>query len=323
MAEILTLKNVSKVFGSRKGLFGQKRPLLAVDDVSFSVEPGESLGLVGESGCGKSTLGKLACGLLLPDYGKIEFYGRDLPRAGASSWAAGKIQMVFQDPVSSLNPRLKIAASVAEPLERGKEGRRERKRKALEMLEAVGLEGMGERYPHLLSGGQRQRVALARALVTHPDAIVCDEPVSALDASVQAQVLNLLKEMRERFQPAMLFISHDLAVIGFMCRRIMVMYLGQIVEKAPRERLFASPGHPYTQALMAAMPSGEGEWAFGKGLEKLPPAMPGEPPSPLNPPSGCRFHPRCRKARDICALKAPPWQELGPEWQVRCFFPGA
>lgn len=319
-APLLELREVARSFAVRRGLFGETRTLRAVDGVSFTLADGESLGLVGESGCGKSTLGRLACGLLRPDAGEILLEGRALPPAGAGSWSAGRLQMVFQDPASSLDPRLTVRASVAEPLAAAGVPRKERRERAEEALAAVGLSGAGGRYPHAFSGGQRQRIALARALVTRPDIIVCDEPVSALDASVQAQILNLLREAQERFHPAYLFISHDLAVVGFMCRRILVMYLGQIVEEAGAERLFAGPAHPYSQALLAAMPAGERDWARGRGLDDLPPPLRGEPPSPLSPPAGCRFHPRCPCAEDICRTTPPPWKELAPNWRARCHF---
>ena len=211
---LLALDGVSRRFTVRRGWFGEQRELTAVDGVSLGLRRGESLGLVGESGCGKSTLGRLVCGLLAPSAGRVLLEGRALPPAGADSWAAGRIQMVFQDPFSSLNPRLSVRASVAEPLAARSMPRAERRRLADEMLATVGLKGVGGRYPHEFSGGQRQRIAVARALVTSPDVIVCDEPVSALDASVQAQVLNLLCDVQERFSPAYLFISHDLAVVG-------------------------------------------------------------------------------------------------------------
>lgn len=319
-APLLEVRDVARSFAVRRGIFGQTRTLRAVDGVSFTLENGETLGLVGESGCGKSTLGRLACGLLRPDAGEILLEGRSLPPAGAGNWSAGRLQMVFQDPASSLNPRLTVRASVAEPLGARGVPRAERRARADEVLAAVGLEDAGNRYPHAFSGGQRQRIALARALVTRPDIIVCDEPVSALDASVQAQILNLLREAQERFRPAYLFISHDLAVVGFMCRRILVMYLGQIVEEAGAERLFAGAAHPYSQALLAAMPAGERDWARGRGLDTLPPPLRGEPPSPLAPPAGCRFHPRCPRAGDICRTTPPPWKELAPGWRARCHF---
>ncbi|AMD89158.1 ABC transporter ATP-binding protein [Desulfovibrio fairfieldensis] len=310
-APLLALEDVSRRFLVRRGWFGEPQQLTAVDGVSLGLRRGESLGLVGESGCGKSTLGRLACGLLTPSEGRVLLEGRELPTAGAASWAAGRIQMVFQDPFSSLNPRLSVRASVAEPLAARDMPRAERRRLADEMLATVGLEGMGGRYPHEFSGGQRQRIAVARALITRPDVVICDEPVSALDASVQAQVLNLLRDVQERFSPSYLFISHDLAVVGFICPRILVMYLGQVVEEAPRERLFAGAAHPYSQALLAAMPTGDGE-------SRLPRILEGELPSPLNPPAGCRFHPRCPKAVDICRREPPAWKELAPGWRARC-----
>lgn len=312
---LLALKDVSRAFAVRRGWLGEQRRLIAVDRVSLDVPAGESLGLVGESGCGKSTLGRLACGLLTPSSGEVLLEGRPLPLAGAGSWAAGRIQMVFQDPFSSLNPRMSVRAAVAEPLAAQGLRRAERRRLAEEMLATVGLDGLGGRYPHEFSGGQRQRIAVARALITRPDVVICDEPVSALDASVQAQVLNLLRDVQERFGPAYLFISHDLAVVGFMCRRILVMYLGQIVEEAAREQLFAGAAHPYSQALLASMPTG----ALRKEGELLPPpTLEGELPSPLNPPPGCRFHPRCPKAVGICRREPPVWKELAPGWRARC-----
>lgn len=302
-------------------MLGPLKILRAVDKVSLDLAAGESLGLVGESGCGKSTLGKLACGLMPVSAGEILFKGKPLPPAGAKSWAAGRLQTIFQDPASSLNPRMSVAASVAEPLLACGASRGEAMREAEKMLETVGLGGSGARFPHQFSGGQKQRVAAARALITRPDVIVCDEPVSALDASVQAQILNLLREMREKFNPAYLFISHDLAVVGFACSRILVMYLGSIVEEASREEIFGGPAHPYSRALMAAMPGGARDWSAGRDLGRLPPPLPGELPSPLNPPSGCVFHPRCPIARDICEREAPPWKEIGPGWRARCHFP--
>ena len=309
---LLRLEDVSRVFDIRRGLFGEKRSLVAVDGVSLNLARGASLGLVGESGCGKSTLGRLACGLLAPSQGQVLLDDRPLPPAGADSWAAGRIQMIFQDPFSSLNPRLSVGTSVAEPLAARGVSRAERHAQVEAMLATVGLEGMGSRYPHEFSGGQRQRIAVARALITRPDVVVCDEPVSALDASVQAQALNLLREVQEQFGPAYLFISHDLAVVGFLCRRILVMYLGQIVEEGPTEALFDGAAHPYTQALMAAMPTGSRR---GEPIT----ALEGELPSPLAPPAGCRFHPRCPKAEDICRREAPQWKELGDGWRARCW----
>ncbi len=309
---LLRLEDVSRVFDIRRGLFGDRRSLVAVDHVSLNLAKGASIGLVGESGCGKSTLGRLACGLLTPSAGQVLLDGRPLPPAGADSWAAGRIQMIFQDPFSSLNPRLSVGSAVAEPLAARGVSRAERRAQAEDMLATVGLGGMGNRYPHEFSGGQRQRIAVARALITRPDVVVCDEPVSALDASVQAQTLNLLRDVQEQFGPAYLFISHDLAVVGFLCRHIMVMYLGQIVVVVLTRPPPGCAAHPYTQALMAAMPTGSRRGAPIAALE-------GELPSPLAPPSGCRFHPRCPKATDICRQEAPQWKEMGAGWRVRCW----
>lgn len=299
---------------------GQTASLKAVDQVSFELAKGESLGLVGESGCGKSTLGRLVCGLLPPTAGEVSFEGRRLPLAGPSSWAKGKIQMVFQDPASSLDPRMTAGRAVAAPLLALGEKRGIALEKANDALAAVGLAALGRRYPHQFSGGQRQRIAIARALITRPELVVCDEPVSALDASVQAQILNLLRDMQADLSPAYLFISHDLAVIGFMCPRVMVMYLGQIVEMASAEQIFSHAAHPYSRALVAAMPQGEKIWK--EGGAKLSPPLSGELPSPLDPPTGCYFHPRCPIAREICSREPPPWKEMGPAWKARCFFAG-
>ncbi|MDR3362837.1 MAG: ABC transporter ATP-binding protein [Desulfovibrio sp.] len=308
---LLEFEGVSCRFTVRRGLFGERRTLTAVDDVSVCLRRGESVGLVGESGCGKTTLGRLACGLLRPTSGQVLLEGKVLPEAGAGSWAAGRIQMIFQDPFSSLNPRLTVGASVREPLSVGSMPGHEQAQRAEQMLAAVGLENAGKRYPHEFSGGQRQRIAVARALITHPDVVVCDEPVSALDASVQAQTLNLLRDVQERFSPAYLFISHDMGAVGFVCQRILVMYLGQIVEEAPRERLLAGAAHPYSRALLSCVPTGQ--WRH-----ELPPPLEGEPPSPLAPPEGCRFHPRCPEVRDICRHEPPAWKDLAQGWRVRC-----
>ena len=237
--------------------------------------------------------------------------------------AAGRIQMVFQDPFSSLDPRCTVGTSVEESLLAGERlSRRERRERVRDMFATVGLAGLERRYPHEFSGGQRQRIAVARALMPHPDLIVCDEPVSALDASVQAQILNLLRQVQEDFGPAYLFISHDLAVVGFMCPHILVMYLGRFVEEGPRERLLREPAHPYTRALLASVPSFE-DLRDGKSPVRAPQQnIRGELPSPLDPPSGCRFHPRCPQATERCREEAPKWKELEPGWRVRCHLYG-
>ncbi len=301
--QLLELRNVSRYFQVRQGLFGKTQQLWAVSDVSLSLEAGETLGLVGESGCGKSTVAKIAAGLLPSSSGEVFLDGEALSgRGGAGAGRLGRlpVHMVFQDPFSSLNPRLTIGRSIREPLDiAGRLASAERRARVDEMLRLVGLlpEHAG-RYPHEFSGGQRQRAVVARALISDPKLVICDEPVSSLDASVQAQVLNLLKNLQERFSPAYLFISHDLSVVGHMSDRIAVMYLGRIVELSTAKDLFNSPLHPYTQALLAAIPG-----AAVAGREEK--EVKGDPASPLNPPSGCAFHPRCPKAMPCCRAQRP------------------
>ena len=306
---LLRVSNLSRAFRARRGLFAPPALLHAVQDVSLDLCRGESLGLVGESGCGKSTLARMIVGLLPPGAGSMEFDGRPV-RDMAS--LRGRLQMVFQDPFSSLNPRMRVGAAIGEPLTVRGAAKAQIRERVAEALRLVGLtEEQARLFPHEFSGGQRQRVAVARALITRPDVLVCDEPVSALDASVQAQVLNLLREVQERFGLSLLFISHALAVVAFMCRRIAVMYLGRIVELATRDELFQQAAHPYSQALIAAMPSR----ARPRGL---PPVLQGEPPSPLHPPAGCAFHPRCAQALPVCREKVPELTERGNGRLVRC-----
>ena len=310
VAPLLQLQGVSRHFAVRQGMFAAQATLRAVDAVDLTLHSAEPLGLVGESGCGKSTLGRMAVGLLPTSAGQVLLEGQPLTATPATR---GQCQMIFQDPFSSLNPRLSIGHSIAEPLTVQGIPKAERRAAVEEMLQLVGLAPeQATRYPHEFSGGQRQRIAVARALITRPKLIVCDEPVSALDASVQAQVLNLLREVQERFRPAYLFISHDLAVVGFLCSRIAVMYFGKIVEEAGREQLFDRPAHPYTQALLASVPSHD------PAKRITPPLLPGELPSPLQPPTGCAFHPRCPRATDICRQSTPPWTELEAGHRVRC-----
>lgn len=310
---LLQLRQVSRTFAVRRGFMAGQATVYAVDSVDLSLHKGQTLGLVGESGCGKSTLGRLAVGLLQASSGEVLLDGAPL-LSGHASRRAGRLQMIFQDPFSSLNPRLSVGTSIAEPLQARGFSREERRKAVDEMLELVGLSSaQALRFPHEFSGGQRQRIAVARALITRPDLIVCDEPVSALDASVQAQILNLLQDVQERFGPSYLFISHDLAVVGFMCEHIQVMYLGKIVEYSPRQELFDGPAHPYTQALLASMPSRQ-TTQYGSGPSIV---LQGELPSPLSPPTGCAFHPRCPKAMDICKISFPEWTQLGSR-RVRC-----
>ncbi len=309
---LLLTRNLSRTFRARGGLLAPPLFLRAVDDVSLELRRGESLGLVGESGCGKSTLGRMLVGLLPPGSGSIEFEGRTIPPDG--SLLRGRVQMVFQDPFSSLNPRMRVGDSAGEPLAVRGVPRALRREQVEESFALVGLTAAQARlFPHEFSGGQRQRIAVARALITRPAALICDEPVSALDASVQAQVLNLLCDVRERFGLSLLFISHALSVVAFMCRRIAVMYLGRLVELADRDELFKEAAHPYSRALMAAMPS------RGRGLSFVPA---GEPPSPVNPPPGCTFHPRCPHVMSICRVQAPEQTNLGAEHVVRCHLYG-
>jgi peptide/nickel transport system ATP-binding protein len=306
---LLRTSNLSRTFRARRGLFAPPALVYAVKDVSLDLYRGESLGLVGESGCGKSTLARMLVGLLPPSSGDIEFDGKPVQDMAA---LYGRLQMVFQDPFSSLNPRMRVGASVGEPLAIKGAAKEQIRERVEESFLLVGLTAEQARlFPHEFSGGQRQRVAVARALITRPDVLVCDEPVSALDASVQAQVLNLLREVQERFGLSLLFISHALAVVAFMCRRIAVMYLGGIVELATRDELFQQAAHPYSQARIESMPA-------RSRPRGLPPTLQGEPPSPLHPPAGCAFHPRCARALPVCRETIPEQTALGNGRLVRC-----
>jgi oligopeptide transport system ATP-binding protein len=294
----------------------RRRVIRAVDGVNFVLEAGETLGLVGESGCGKSTTGRLILRLIEPSGGRIRFEGRDLvtltPR---ELWATRRrMQIVFQDPFGSLNPRMRVGHIIAEPLRiYGREDRAGRERRVVDLLEVVGMDaGFADRYPHELSGGQRQRVGIAAALALHPSLIVADEPVSALDVSVQAQVLNLLMELRRRFGLTYLFISHDLHVVLHMSDRVAVMYLGEIVEIGPRDAIHRAPKHPYTQALLAAIPVADPASRRQRQIPK------GEVASPLAVPPGCRFHPRCPFAFDRCRVERPALRDVGTGHQAAC-----
>jgi len=312
VSALLQLFDVARHYHVSGGVLGLARGVArAVDGVSLTIEPGESLGLVGESGCGKSTLARCVLGLEPLAAGRIEFQGRDI-RNWPEKDLRRQMQMIFQDPYSSLNPRMRVGAIVAEPLViHGIGDGAQRKAKTQELLRLVGLpEEMTGRYPHQLSGGQRQRVAVARALAVHPALVVCDEPVSALDVSIQAQVLLLLQDLRERLGLTYLFISHDLAVVGQVCERIAVMYLGRVVETAPAQELIGRPMHPYTRALLSAVPV---PVVPGPGSERRREQLKGEPPSPLAPPSGCPFHPRCPDVMDRCAKEFPPCFDIAPE----------
>ncbi len=317
MAEVLRVAGLKKHFPVRRGLLqsvaGHVR---AVDGVSFDIQAGETLCLVGESGCGKSTVGKTILRLQEPTAGQIWLGGTEVTTLTEEQMRAHRrqVQMVFQDPYSSLNPRMRVGQIIAEPLENFDIAHgAEKDRQVLALLDKVGLrQDAVARFPFEFSGGQRQRLGIARALALNPRLIVADEPVSALDVSVQAQVLNLLMDLQEEFGLSYLFVSHDLAVVEHIGHRIAVMYLGRIVELAPRERIFAQPQHPYTEALMAAAPIAAPKARNARLV------IEGDVPSPINPPPGCHFHTRCPYAEARCRVDAPPLQEIAPGHVVAC-----
>jgi oligopeptide/dipeptide ABC transporter ATP-binding protein len=295
----------------------------AVDGVSFEVPKGGALGLVGESGCGKSTTGRLICRLLTPTSGEIRFEGEDIAHLSPRELKPlrREIQMIFQDPYTSLNPRHTVGSIVGAPLEIHKVVPKDKVLgRVQELLEIVGLNPEHyNRYPNEFSGGQRQRIGIARALTLNPKLMIADEPVSALDVSIQAQVINLLQDLQKEFDISFLFIAHDLAVVRHFCPEVAVMYLGKIVEVADRVTLYDRPHHPYTQALLSAVPDVK-QAAIGGRRERV--RLEGDVPSPINPPSGCRFRTRCPLAQDICAKVVPPLMQIGPRHKVACHFAG-
>lgn len=312
---LLDVHNLRKSFSVSTPLGQSGGQLVAVEDVSFSIDPGETLGLVGESGCGKSTTGKLVLQLQKPDHGKVIFAGQNLTPLSARQMRPyrKRMQMIFQDPFSSLNPRMTVGAILGEALVVHKLAPpRQIRQRVIALLERVGLSAEHEqRYPHEFSGGQRQRIGIARALAVEPELIIADEPVSALDLSVQAQIINLLQSLQREHGISYLFIAHDLAVIEHVSRRIAVMYLGRIVELTSAAELYRNPRHPYTEALLNAVPEPDPE-------QPRPQALKGEVPSPLSPPSGCYFHPRCPYADARCNKTAPTLTEIGNAHQVAC-----
>jgi oligopeptide/dipeptide ABC transporter ATP-binding protein len=315
---LLEVQNLRVHFPVKQGVFARVRGhVRAVDDVSLTVAAGETVGLVGESGCGKTTLGRAVIRLVEPTGGTIRFEGEDLTRLRGAALRAKRrhFQMIFQDPFSSLNPRLTVGESIGEALDlhRLTPTREARRQRIGELLAGVGLDAAhAERFPHEFSGGQRQRIGIARALAVEPRLIVCDEPVSALDVSVQAQVVNLLQDLQRGRGLAYLFISHDLAVVEHLSHRIVVMYLGRIVEVGPAKELCRTPRHPYTQALISAVP------VVDPDAKRQRIILAGDVPSPIHPPSGCPFHPRCPVAEARCRTEVPPLRETGAGRQVAC-----
>jgi oligopeptide/dipeptide ABC transporter ATP-binding protein len=315
---LLETRGLCTTFEVRRGMFGAKGVVKAVDGVSLSVRAGETLGLVGESGCGKSTLGRTVLRLIDPSAGTIAFDGQDITRLSASALRPlrRRMQMIFQDPYASLNPRMRVREIVGEALEIHHLGTRgsEREGRVEALLKRVGLRPeQGARYPHEFSGGQRQRVGIARALAVEPRFIVADEPISALDVSIQAQIVNLLKDLQEELGLTYLFVAHDLKIVEYLSHRVAVMYLGRVVEESTAAGLYSEPLHPYTRALMSAVPVPDPT----RPRRRL--VLTGDVPSPINPPSGCTFHPRCPIAKKgLCDVQAPALRPLREGHQVAC-----
>jgi len=326
---LLTVSGLTKHFPVNRGIIFRRRVGLvrSVDDVSFDVARGETLGIVGESGCGKTTTARMLTRLIEPTAGQIIFDGRDIThlRAGAMRPLRREVQMIFQDPYSSLNPRHTVGSIVSAPFRLQKvKTEKGTKKSVQELLELVGLNPEHyNRYPHEFSGGQRQRIGIARTLALRPKLIVADEPVSALDVSIQAQVVNLLDDLQSELGLTYVIIAHDLSVIRHVANRVAVMYLGNLVELASREDLYKRPRHPYTVALLSAVPLPEPAKRTAEGgrerRERV--RLVGDVPSPLNPPPACRFHTRCWKAQEVCRTEPPPLRELAPGHQVACHFP--
>ncbi len=321
-APLIEARNLVKHYPILGGvMLKQVASVKAVDDVSLAIGRGETLGLVGESGCGKTTFGRTLLRLEEPTGGEVRFEGENILSYSPAQMRQlrRRMQIIFQDPFSSLNPRKNISQIIGQPLRiHGVDNRRERERRVAELLEVVGLRPEHlRRYPHQFSGGQRQRIGVARALALNPDLIVCDEAVSALDVSIQAQVLNLLMDLQETFKLTYLFISHDLSVVEHVSDRVAVMYLGKLVELAPSRMLYQHPMHPYTQALLSALPLPDPR------LKRRHAILRGDVPSPIDPPPGCRFHTRCPHVQDICRHSIPDLREITPGHQAACHFAGS
>ncbi len=323
---LLSVNNLVMHFPLTRGIIFQKKvgAVQAVDGISFDVKPGETLGLVGESGCGKSTTGRAILQLYKPTDGEVIFKGKDLTKLSGGDMRKMRrhLQMIFQDPYASLNPRMTVGNIVSEPMQiHNLVAKRDRTQRVQELLETVGLNPyFANRYPHEFSGGQRQRIGIARALAANPDFIVADEPVSALDVSIQAQIVNLLEDLQERFGLTYLFIAHDLSVVKHISDRVAVMYLGKIVEMADRNELYEDPLHPYTKALLSAVPIPDP--VIEKRRERI--ILPGDVPSPINPPSGCHFHTRCPYAMEVCRQVDPVFADQGNGHHVAChLYPGS
>lgn len=316
---ILEVKNLKKYFPVKTGIWKESvKTLKAVDDISFSIKRGETLGLVGESGCGKSTVGRLIAGLYEPTEGNIIFEGEDISKKKGLAWRK-RLQVVFQDPFSSLNPRMNVRSLLSEGINihHLAKDKKEKDEKLSSLMDLVGLDkDYLKRYPHEFSGGQRQRISIARALSVEPEFLVADEPVSSLDVSIQAQIINLFKDLREKFNLTYLFISHDLRVVEFISDKVLVMYLGRIVEFTSRDELFLNPKHPYTKSLLAAIPKPFVEGKIASRVEKK--ALKGDIPSAMDLPAGCRFQSRCPLAEKICQEKEPELKETAPGHLTAC-----
>jgi len=319
MSDLLRIDGLSKSFSVSAGLFARPLRLRALEDISFTVKQGETLGIVGESGCGKSTLGRCILQLLSPDQGQVLWLGQDITRLPAEEMRRRRrdLQIIFQDPLASLNPRLTVGEIISDPLRTLMPELKaaDRRAKGLRIMEAVGLlPEMINRYPHEVSGGQAQRIRIAQALITEPKPLVCDKPASAPAVSVQAQILNLLADLKDEFGLTLIFISHNLSVVRHVSDRILVLYLGRIVELADGDDLYQDPKHPYTRALLTAVPIADPKRARQRNID----ALQGEIPSPINPPSGCTFRTRCRHAIEVCAQQRPPLETLKSGRLVAC-----